>query len=148
MVYVQVLATFCTTVNQVEQKVPKLTNLLNPWSPFLGIFRLVTARTFLGFPTDIILSSLLISVPHPSHSELSGKARLPCGVLHMKLITQLSWQFQNYLIFLNPPFAVFWYLLFLIPPQAYSSVFCPSFPGPTPYLEYPLAPLEKPPKGS
>ena len=30
MVYIQVLATFCTTVDQVEQKVPKLTNLLNP----------------------------------------------------------------------------------------------------------------------
>ena len=30
IVYIQVLATFCTTFDQVEQKVPKLTNLLNP----------------------------------------------------------------------------------------------------------------------
>ena len=145
MDYFQVLATFCTTVvpggaksNQTYQPPELITSIpgyflacysLNP--PKVPYWHYSVIDPYIG-------SSFL-----PQWTLREGSTTVWYSPHEIDLTSAFMTSYSSKIISYceHPPFPYFLIFIFLSPPKAYSSVFRPSFPGPTPYLEYLSAPL-------
>ena len=125
----------------MEQKVIKLTNLLSPLSPFLGIPSLNLSKVSYWHYSDPYLGSEFL----PQRILREGSITVWYSPHEIDLASAFMTFYSPKIISYceHPPFSLLLIFILLSPPKAYSSVFRPSFPGPTPYLEYPLAPLKK-----
>ena len=127
----------------MEQKVIKLTSLLSPLSPFLGIPSLNLPKASYRHYSDPYLGSEFL--PQRILRESSITVWYSPHEIDFSFNFHDFLQFQNYLILWIPPLSpLFLIFIFLSPPKIYPSVFRPSCPGPTPYIGYLLAPLKIP----
>ena len=141
MVYVPVLATFCTTVEPGGAKSAQTYQSPEPIISISGYSPTCYSLNLHGisYQHNFVIIPYIGSVI-PSTVNFKGKLD------YRVVFSMTSYCLKIVSYFEHPPFLYFLMFISLNPPKVYSSVFRPSFPEPTPYLEYPLAPLKKPPR--
>ena len=150
MAHVQVLVTFCTTVEPGGAKSVQTYQSPEPTISIPGYFPIcysLNLRGILYWHNFVILPYIgSVFFSQRTLRESSTTVWFPPHGIDFNISFHDFLRSQTCLKFWTPPFSLIFIFTFLKPPKAYSSVFRPSFPGPTPYLEHPLAPLKTTPK--